>query len=42
MRGNFYKCGNLTTNKHYLAWNHVDSETPNFHVPESFGTLMIE
>ena len=42
MRGNFYKCGNLTANKHYLAWNHVDSETPNFHVPESFGTLVIE
>ena len=42
MRGNFYKCGNLTANKHYLAWNHVDSETPNFHVPESFGILVIE
>ena len=42
MRGNFYKCGNLTANKHYLAWNHVDSETPNFHVPESFGILVLE
>jgi len=42
MRGNFYKCGNLTANKHYLAWNHVNSETPNFHVPESFGTLALE
>ncbi len=42
MRGNFYKCGNLTTNKHYLVWNHVDSDTPNFHVPESFGILMLE
>ncbi len=40
MRGNFYKCGNLTANKHYLSWNHVDSDTPNFHVPESFGVLM--
>jgi len=42
MRGNFYKCGNLTANKHYLVWNHVDSDTPNFHVPESFGTLVLE
>ena len=42
MRGNFYKCGNLTANKHYLVWNHVDSDTPNFHVPESFGILVLE
>ena len=42
MRGNFYKCGNLTENKHYLTWNHVDSDTPNFHVPESFGILVLE
>lgn len=41
MRGNFYKCGNLTVNKHYLVWNRVDSDTPNFHVPESFGTLVL-
>ena len=41
MRGNFYKCGNLTANKHYLVWNHVDSDKPNFHVPESFGTLVL-
>lgn len=42
VRGNFYKCGNLTKNKHYLVWNHVDSETPNFHVPSSFGILVFE
>ena len=42
MRGNFYKCGNLTANKHYLVWNRVDSDTPNFHVPKSFGTLVLE
>ena len=42
MHGNFYKCGNLTANKHYLVWNHVNSDTPNFHVPESFGVLVLE
>lgn len=42
MRGNFYKCGNLTANKHYLVWNHVDSDTPNFHAPGSFGILVLE
>lgn len=42
LRGNFYKCGNLTANKHYLSWNPVDSDTPNFHLPESFGELVLE
>lgn len=42
LRGNFYKCGNLTANKHYLVWNHVDSEKPNFHTPDSFGILTLE
>lgn len=40
VRGNFYKCGNLTEHKHYLSWNPVDSDTPNFHVPASFGVLV--
>ena len=40
VRANFYKCGNLTAHKHYLVWNPVDSDTPNFHVPESFGILV--
>lgn len=42
MSGNFYKCGNLTVNKHYLTWNPIDSDTPNFHVPASFGILVLE
>ena len=42
LRGNFYKCGNLTANKHYLTWNHIDSDTPTFHVPHSFGSLVLE
>lgn len=42
IRANLYKCGNLTANKHYLTWNPVNSDTPNFHVPSSFGTLVLE
>lgn len=42
LRGNFYKCGNLTASKHYLSWNPIDSDTPNFHVPECFGELVLE
>lgn len=42
LRGNFYKCGNLTANKHYLSWSPTDSDTPNFHMPECFGELVLE
>ena len=38
--GNFYKCGNLCTNKHFLAWKPIDLESPDFHRPEYFGTLV--
>lgn len=40
--GNFYKCGNLTVQKHYISWNPIDSETPNFHCPKDFGILTFE
>ena len=42
VRANFYKCGNLTEHKHYLSWNPIDSDTPNFHMPECFGVLVFE
>lgn len=39
MRGNFYKCGDLTQQEHYLAWNRVACAEPDFHRPEFFGEL---
>lgn len=39
MRGNFYKCGDLTEAPHYLAWSPLSSETPDYHRPQDFGTL---
>ena len=42
IRANFYKCGDLTPQPHYLAWNRVDRERPNFHYPPSFGLLTFE
>lgn len=39
IRGNFYKCGDLTAQEHYLAWNHVDASHPDFHLPAYFGAL---
>lgn len=41
LRGNFYKCGDLTPAPHYAVWNPVVWETPDYHRPECFGTLKI-
>lgn len=40
MRGNFYKCGDLTPRPHYAAWNDIPEEQPNFHRSEYFGNLI--
>ncbi|GHV78463.1 hypothetical protein AGMMS49944_02540 [Spirochaetia bacterium] len=42
LRGNFYKCGEETEPPHYLAWNPVEWETPEFHRPECFGQFRLE
>ena len=39
MKANFYKCGDLTAEEHYLAWNEVDTDRPDFHKPEFFANL---
>lgn len=39
-RANFYKCGDKLTVPHYLTWNPVRTEKPDFHQPEYFGTLI--
>lgn len=38
-RANFYKCGDELPNPHFLAWNSIDTPTPDFHRPEFFGQL---
>jgi len=38
-RGNFYKCGDCLQTPHYLSWNPILCDTPNFHCPEFFGQL---
>lgn len=40
--GNFYKCGDETAVPHYGMWRPVETENPDFHRPEYFGTLVIE
>lgn len=41
-RANFYKCADETSHPHWLTWARVDRPRPDFHVPESFGTLVFE
>ncbi len=39
--GNFYKCGDKTAKPHYGMWSPIDSDKPDFHRPEFFGTFQI-
>lgn len=41
-KANFYKCGDKTSERHYLSWNTVGTQTPDFHRPEFFGALVFE
>lgn len=41
-KANFYKCGDNTSKPHYLSWNPVGTESPDFHRPEFFGNLIFE
>lgn len=38
-RANFYKCGDKVEVPHYLTWNPVGTEKPDYHQPEYFGQL---
>jgi len=39
---NFYKCGDELPKPHYLCWSPIQSEEPNFHLPEFFGDATFE
>ena len=36
---NFYKCGDKLSRPHYLTWNPVLSQEPDFHRPGDFGII---
>lgn len=38
-RANFYKCGDKLTVPHYVTWNPVGTDHPDYHRPEYFGVL---
>jgi hypothetical protein len=39
---NVYKCGDQTKYEHYMSWNYVGNEVPQFHSPEFFGEMIFE
>lgn len=42
MHANFYKCGDRLRTPHFLSWNAIGVEKPDFHRPEFFGELRFE
>ena len=42
IKANFYKCGDLTPEPHFLSWSPIDLPEPNFHAPQFFGQLELE
>lgn len=40
--GNFYKCGDKLQTPHFLSWNPIHSDAPDFHLPAFFGYLQFE
>jgi hypothetical protein len=39
VRANFYKCGDMLTVPHFVTWNPVGTEKPDYHRPEFFGQM---
>lgn len=41
-RANFYKCGDDLSRPHFLSWQPITTESPNFHLPAFFGEVLCE
>lgn len=39
INANFYKCGDELQSPHFVSWNRIDIEKPDFHRPDFFGRL---
>lgn len=42
MKGNFYKCADLTAMPHFLSWAPINTPEPDFHRPEFFADIVLE
>ena len=40
LKANFFKCGDKLKKPHYMSLFPINSESPNFHVPESFKEIL--
>ena len=41
LRANCYKCGDKTEKPHFISWNPVTSENPDFHRSQDFGRMIL-
>ncbi len=41
-KANFYKCGDNLKVPHFLSWNPIENDTPNFHLSKYFGNIQFE
>ncbi|WP_320113581.1 carbohydrate-binding family 9-like protein [Draconibacterium orientale] len=41
-KANFYKCGDETSDPHFVTWNAIDTENPDYHRPEFFAPVKFE
>ena len=41
-RANFYKCGDDLPEPHFLSWNNIVADEPDFHLPQYFNRLMFD
>lgn len=42
IHANFYKCADDTDSPHYVSWNQIQTDSPDFHRPEYFGELVFD
>lgn len=42
LKANFYKCGDKLSVPHYLSWNPIKTDKPDFHKPDYFGLLAFQ
>jgi hypothetical protein len=41
-KANFYKCGDETVIPHFVSWNPISTEQPDFHKPACFGEISFD
>jgi len=41
-KANFYKCGDELPEPHFLCWNNIIADKPDFHLPQYFDSLIFE